>query len=154
MLRKSLSKSPRAGFTLLEILIAIALLAAIAGLLITNLDRILGGGKKEIARIFVTETLETPLMSYRVNMGNYPSTELGLVALRKAPADNATSWQGPYVKKVPLDPWGHAYQYLSPGNKNTESYDLWSFGPDGTESADDIGNWEVSDDDSQSSPAS
>lgn len=154
MLNYRLRKSRRAGFTLLEILIAIALLAAIAGLLITNLDRILGGGKKEVARIFVGETMETPLMSYRVNMGNYPSTELGLAALSKAPSENSGNWEGPYVKKIPLDPWGNPYQYKSPGEKNVESYDLWSWGPDGTESADDITNWEVSGDDSQSGPAS
>ncbi|WOO41933.1 type II secretion system major pseudopilin GspG [Rubellicoccus peritrichatus] len=154
MLINRLNRSRRAGFTLLEILIAIALLAAIAGLLITNLDRILGGGKKEVARIFVTETMETPLMSYRVNMGSYPKTEPGLTALTKAPSENAQNWQGPYVKKIPLDPWGNPYQYKAPGDKNTESYDLWSFGPDGTESADDITNWEVSGDDSQSGSGS
>lgn len=130
----------RPAFTLLEILIAIALLAAIAGLLITNLDRIMGGGQREVARIFVNETVRTPLMSFRVNVGRYPTTEEGLQALVSAPED-VENWQGPYINQVPRDPWGNVYQYRSPGEHNPESYDVWSFGPDGRESDDDIGNW-------------
>jgi len=133
--------SRQKAFTLLEVLIAIALLAAIAALLITNLDKILGGGNREVARIFVNETMETPLMTYRVHMGNYPTTEEGLQALVTRPSDEATNWQGPYIKKLPKDPWGKDYQYAFPGEKNSGSYDIWSYGPDGTESADDIGNW-------------
>lgn len=133
----------RKGFSLLEILIAIALLAAIAALLITNLDSILGGGNRDVARIVVNETLDTPLTRYRINMGNYPTTEQGLQALLTAPSENASNWQGPYVKSLPLDPWGKPYQYRFPGTHNPGSYDLWSFGPDGTESGDDIGNWKV-----------
>jgi general secretion pathway protein G len=131
----------QAGFTLLEILIAIALLAAIAGLLVTNLDRILGGGREEVARLFVEETLETPLTAYRVNMGRYPTTEEGLLALVAQPSDDAINWRGPYVKKMNPDPWGNPYQYKSPAERSNTGYDLWSFGPDGQESGDDIGNW-------------
>lgn len=138
------SRLHRKGFSLLEILIAIALLAGIAAMLITNLDSVLGGGNREVARIFVNETLDTPLTQYRINMGNYPTTEQGLQALLTAPSENATNWQGPYVKSIPMDPWGKPYQYRFPGTHNPSSYDLWSFGPDGTESADDIGNWKVS----------
>ncbi len=141
------SKRHRKGFSLLEILIAIALLAAIAALLITNLDRILGGGQKEVARIFVNETIQTPLMSYRVNMGGYPTTEEGLKALVSRPSEEATNWQGPYLKEIPRDPWGREYQYRYPGEKNPSGYDIWSWGPSGTEGEDDIGNWRASADD-------
>ncbi|VGO14266.1 Type II secretion system protein G [Pontiella desulfatans] len=134
-------RKAQAGFTLLEILIAIALLAAIAGLLVTNLDRILGGGREQVARLFVEETLETPLTAYRVNMGRYPSTEEGLEALVKKPSDEAVNWRGPYVKKLNPDPWGTPYQYAYPGERNASGFDLWSLGPDGIESEDDIGNW-------------
>ena len=139
--RKDRRREAQAGFTLLEILIAIALLAAIAGLLVTNLDRILGGGREEVARLFVEETLETPLTAYRVNMGHYPTTEEGLQALIKKPSDEASNWRGPYVKKLNPDPWGNPYQYKSPAEKSQGGYDLWSHGPDGVESDDDIGNW-------------
>lgn len=139
--KKFEKRQAQAGFTLLEILIAIALLAAIAGLLVTNLDRILGGGREEVARLFVEETLETPLTAYRVNMGRYPSTEEGLAALVSKPSDEAVNWRGPYVKKMNPDPWGTPYQYRYPGERNSGSYDLWSLGPDGVESDDDIGNW-------------
>jgi len=142
LFRKQARRAGAVGFTLLEVLIAIALLAAIAALLISNLDKILGGGNREIARIFVNETLETPLMTYRVHMGNYPSTELGLNALKDRPSEDAANWQGPYVKKLSDDPWGKPYQYVFPGTRNVGFYDIWSWGPDGTESADDIGNWE------------
>lgn len=137
-------RNTRAGFTLLEVLIVIALLAAVAALLITNLDQILGGGKKEVAEVFVTQTLENPLMTYKIHMDQFPSTEQGLVALMKKPSDDAENWQGPYIKKLPDDPWGNPYQYAYPGTHNENSYDLWSWGPDGKESEDDIGNWESS----------
>lgn len=140
---KHIAQRSAKGFSLLEILIAIALLAGIAAILITNLDSILGGGNREVARIFVNETLETPLMQYRINMGTYPNTEQGLKALVSAPSENASNWNGPYVKTIPLDPWGKPYQYRFPGTHNTQGYDLWSLGPDGTESGDDIGNWTV-----------
>lgn len=145
-LRPLARRRPQAGFSLLEILISIALLAGIAAILITNLDGILGGGKREVARMFVSETLEAPLIQYRINMGNYPSTEEGLQALLKPPSENATNWQGPYIKQLPNDPWGKPYQYRFPGTHNPQSYDLWTYGPDGTESGDDIGNWTPSED--------
>jgi general secretion pathway protein G len=136
------TRLPAAGFTLLEVLIAIALLAAIAALLISNLDKILGGGNREVARIFVNETIETPLMTYRVHMGSYPTTEQGLEALVRRPSEEATNWQGPYVRRLPKDPWGNPYQYAFPGRFNSDSYDVWSWGPDGRDSDQNIGNWE------------
>lgn len=139
----------RKGFSLLEILIAIALLAGVAAIVISNLDSILGSGNRETARIFVSETLEAPLMQYRINMNAYPTTEQGLEALLKAPSENAAGWQGPYIKKLPKDPWGMPYQYRSPGTHNPGSYDIWSFGPDKAESADDIGNWTPAEDTTQ-----
>ena len=60
------------------------------------------------------------------------------------PAGKESRWKGPYLEEVPLDPWKQPYQYRYPGSKNingARGYDVWSLGPDGTESADDIGNW-------------
>lgn len=134
-------KNKRSAFTLLEILIAIALLAAIAALLISNLDRVLGGGRTEVARIFVNETMENPLMNFRIHMGRYPTTEEGLQALLTRPSEEAENWQGPYIRRLPNDPWGNPYQYRFPGERNPDGFDLWSWGPDGRDSDANIGNW-------------
>jgi general secretion pathway protein G len=136
----------RRGFTLLEILLALALLGLLAGVLITNTGGIFGQGQEAAARIFVRDSLKTALTRYRLDLGDYPSTTEGLNALVVAPANKADRWRGPYVDapggKIPLDPWGEAYRYRYPGTKNKNGYDLYSTGPDkadGTE--DDIGNW-------------
>lgn len=129
------------GFSLLEILIVIALIAALAGASIVALDRLFGSGQEEVASIFVNQTIEPALMGYRLNMGSYPSTEEGLAALLQAPAGAGDRWRGPYLEKKPIDPWGNPYQYRYPGVRNPNKYDVWSFGPDGVESARDIGNW-------------
>lgn len=135
-----LTNRRQAGFSLIEILIVLALIAAIIGLLVTNLDKILGGSKEKVAKAFI-ENLETPLMAYRLDIGTYPSTDEGLQALRSAPAGKEKRWKGPYLKKLPEDPWNNQYQYRFPGVKNPDSYDVWSFGPTGVANEKEIGNW-------------
>ncbi|MBF0533045.1 MAG: type II secretion system protein GspG [Candidatus Omnitrophica bacterium] len=73
----------------------------------------------------------------------YPPPDEGLKALIAAPSTDLPKWHGPYLKKktIPKDPWGHDYVYLSPGKHNTDSFDLYSYGPDGVEGKDDIANW-------------
>ena len=132
------------GFSLIEILIVIALIAVLATVAIGNLGGIFSGQQDKVAGLFVKQTLDTALVPYRLDVGNYPSTEEGLTALMKAPAGKEAKWKGAYLKKLPLDPWGNPYQYRYPGSKNINAargYDAWSWGPDGSESADDIGNW-------------
>ena len=92
----------------------------------------------------MNQTVKLGFTAYKIDLGSYPSTEEGISALAKAPAGKETRWKGPYIEKVPADPWGNAYQYRFPGSKNingSSGYDIWSLGEDGTESADDIGNW-------------
>ena len=125
----------------MEILIVLALIAAISGLVIANLDKIFGGSKEQVAQIWVKE-IKTPLMAFRVNVGNYPTTDEGLISLKKMPEGKGKRWKGPYIDELPVDPWGNAYQYRYPGVKNKDKYDVWSLGPDGVASDDDIGNWE------------
>lgn len=147
LLRSSRSvPARRAGFTMVELLIALAILALIVGLAVTNLDKIFGQSQGTVARIFVTDTLKTPLTAYRIAMGNYPSTNEGLQALITAPANNNGRWSGPYIEspggKLPTDPWGELYIYRYPGTKNKGGFDVLSKGPDKTEGTDDdIGNW-------------
>ena len=88
------------------------------------------------------DSLEKALDQYRLDVGGYPTTEQGLEALNTRP-QNLDKWAGPYLKKaVPLDPWGHAYQYIYPGIHRPKNYDLFSAGPDGVPGTDDdIGNW-------------
>ena len=140
----SLRRAARRGFTLLEIMIALAILGLLVGLAVTNLDTIFGGAQSKTAHLFVNEAIKLPLTSYRIQMGDYPSTAEGLQALISAPANRADSWRGPYLSdaKLPADPWGEAYVYRYPGTKNKNSYDVFSKGPDKTEGTkDDIGNW-------------
>ena len=89
------------------------------------------------------KALGSSLKAYRIHMGDYPSTEEGLLGLVRPSERRKERWNGPYfdAASVPIDPWGNPYQYRNPGTKNSTAYDLWSLGPDGVASGDDIGNW-------------
>jgi general secretion pathway protein G len=142
--RRSPATRDEGGFTLLEIIVVIGILSILATLVITNLTKSLENSRVSVAKLFVSESMKTALTTYKIQMGDYPSTEEGLNALMAAPASKADRWQGPYIDgKMPLDPWGHPYQYRYPGTKNKIGYDLWSMGPDGVDGTDDdIGNWQ------------
>ena len=138
--------SKLSAFTLLEILVALAIVGLLAGLAISNSDKIFGQSQEAVARVFVRDSLKTALVRYRIDLGDYPSTNEGLAALLAAPAGKAERWRGPYIEapgnRAPTDPWGEAYRYRFPGTKNTGGYDLYSVGPDKTDGTeDDIGNW-------------
>jgi general secretion pathway protein G len=138
-------RSARAAFTLLEILVVLAIIGLLAGLAITNIDKIFGGAQVSVAQTFVSQTMKTSLTAYRISMGSYPSTAEGLQALLTAPSGKEGKWNGPYITetKIPVDPWGEPYQYAYPGKHNKDSYDIWSKGPDKQDgTADDIGNWD------------
>lgn len=139
----SLSLRRRNGFSLVEMLIVIALIAVIGTLVVGQLGNFFGGAQEDVARQFVNNALKAPLMKYRIDTGSYPTAaDGGLNALVTQPASQAGRWRGPYIDKIPLDPWGNPYQYRFPGVRNPGSYDLWSTGPGGSASeADFIGNW-------------
>jgi general secretion pathway protein G len=143
MLHLTDSKLRRAAraFTLLEILIALAILGLLVGLAVADLGGIFDNSRVSAAKIFVQDGIKTPLFTYKMAMGSYPSTSDGLQALVTAPGSNADNWRGPYLQdgKLPLDPWQQPYQYACPGTHNKNSYDVWSKGPPDKPS--DIGNW-------------
>lgn len=142
---RNITRESARAFTLLEILVVLAIAGMIVGLAVANFDKIFGGAKEDVARMFVGNSLKVPLQSYRMHMGDFPSTTDGLQALITAPADKAERWRGPYLegsKSVLNDPWGNPYRYAYPGTHNKNGYDVWSVGPDKQDgTADDIGNW-------------
>lgn len=122
-----------AGFTLIEILVVIAVIAILASIVTPMVFRNVGDAKSSSARAQI-EILATALDSYRLDNDFYPSTAQGIAALRSKPQGQPTAanWRGPYLRKdPPLDPWRKPYIYRSPGQINPESYDLLTYGRDG-----------------------
>ena len=139
----------RAGFTLIEIMVVIVILAMLAALVGPKLI-----GRTDDAKIQTTRTqigsLETALKLYKLDNGTYPSTEQGLNALVSKPTAGVipkSYKDGGYLEKkqVPKDGWGNDYLYISPGEHG--DYDLFSYGADGAKGGDgknsDISNWET-----------
>jgi general secretion pathway protein G len=141
-----MATSKISAFTLLEILVTLAIIGLLAGLAISNSDKIFGQSQEAVARVFVRDALKTSLVRYRIDLGDYPTTSEGIAALIVAPSGKAERWRGPYIDvpggKAPTDPWGEPYRYRYPGTKNKGGFDLYSVGPDKNDgSEDDIGNW-------------
>jgi general secretion pathway protein G len=136
----------RSGFTLIEILVVIVVIAILATLVAPNIFQHVGAAKSATAKSQI-EMLGAALDAYRLDNGRYPSTEQGLNALWEKPTiDPPANWRAPYLRKpVPLDPWGHPYAYLFPGQVNTTGYDLLTYGADGKPGGDnedaDILSW-------------
>jgi general secretion pathway protein G len=116
------------GFTLLELLVVMVIIGLLAGIVAPQYFAQIGKSNAKVARAQI-ESFGQALDQYRLDVGQYPSSEQGLLALRSAPQQVAR-WQGPYLKRdVPEDPWGRAYVYKRPGQHG--EYDLVSLGADG-----------------------
>jgi general secretion pathway protein G len=116
------------GFTLLELLVVIVIIGLLAAYVGPRYFSQLGKSERSAAKAQI-EGLGRALDTYRLDTGHYPGTEQGLEALVVQPAGE-TKWNGPYLQKaVPLDPWGQAYVYHSPGQSG--DFDLLSMGKDG-----------------------
>ena len=130
------------GFTLLELLVVMVIIGLLAGIVAPQYFSQIGKSNTKVARAQI-EALGQALDQYRLDTGRYPTSEQNLAALRAAPSGVAR-WNGPYLKRdVPQDPWGHPYQYRSPGQHG--EYDLMSLGLDGQPGGDgesaDIVSW-------------
>ncbi len=129
------------GFTLVELLVVLAILGLLAGLVGPQVMKFLGSSKTKTAKLQIEE-LSATLDLYRLELGQYPAE---LRALVEKPG-NAPNWNGPYLKKgdVPKDPWGFEYEYRVPGEHG--SVDLWSLGADHRDGGEgentDIRSWE------------
>jgi len=132
----------RQGFTIIELILVMVIIATLAAIVIPKF-----AGRSEQAKLTAAQaqisSISLALDAFEVDTGSYPRS--GNLNLLITPPNDATGWKGPYLSKgIPLDPWGNAYTYDYPGKHNTNGYDLVSAGPDGRMGTDDdINNWDA-----------
>ncbi|MFA5143633.1 MAG: type II secretion system major pseudopilin GspG [Candidatus Omnitrophota bacterium] len=134
----------RMAFTLIELMIVVIIIAALAAMIVPRLSGRAEQAKVAVAQSDINANIATALKLYQLDNGNFPTTEQGLAALIEKPSSEPVprNWNGPYLEKQPVDPWGNTYKYRSPGTNNKTSYDLYSIGKDSAEGTDDdITNW-------------
>ncbi len=132
------------GFTLIEVMVVVVILSILAAIVVPRIM-----SRPDEARITKARqdirAVESSLNLYKLDNFRYPDTEAGLNALVSRPSGDAENWKGPYLERLPTDPWGNEYQYLKPGEHGT--IDIYSLGADGQlggEGVDqDIGNWQL-----------
>jgi general secretion pathway protein G len=139
----------QSGFTLIELMVVVIILGILAGLVVPRIMERPGEAKQTKAKIQI-ESLETALKLYKLDTGRYPDTDQGLEALVQVPETGTipTKWrEGGYLEKgkLPQDPWGNLFVYLSPGAHG--DYDIISYGGDGVPGGEgedrDINSWEL-----------
>jgi general secretion pathway protein G len=134
----------RSGFTLIELLVVLVIIGVLGALIVPNLFSSLDDARATAARTDIN-TLVQALKRYKLDNQRYPTQEQGLQSLVAKPTAGSPppNWK-PYLDKLPADPWGRPYQYLSPGVRG--EIDVFSFGADGQAGGDDknadIGSWQ------------
>ena len=132
------------GFTLMEMLIVVAIIGVLAAMLMPNIAGRSEEARKSRAQAEIASTLRLALTMFESDVGKFPTTQQGLDALVTNP-DQVATWRGPYIDQAKRlnDPWGQRYSYQYPGQNNPQTYDLASAGPDGQFGTDDdITNWD------------
>lgn len=143
------SRTRRRGFTLIEILLVVAILAMVAGVLVVALGGTQEKTRVKTTRLLIETSVPNALDRYNLDMKSYPDEEQGgLDALLNKPTfeeeEKGDDWAGPYLKKEPVDAWGNElnYELNTEGEEGQPAYKLWSNGPDGESGTeDDIRNW-------------
>jgi general secretion pathway protein G len=144
MLQLRRRRSGSSGFTLIELLVVLVIIGVLGALIVPNLFSSLDDARITAARTDIN-TLTQALKRYKLDNQRYPTQEQGLQALVAKPTAGTPppNWK-PYLDKLPNDPWGRPYQYLSPGVRG--EVDIFSFGADGQAGGDDknadIGSWQ------------
>lgn len=123
------------GFTLIELMIVVVIIAALAAMVVPKLWPAGDVAKTGIAKMDMAN-IGTALKLYRLYNGRFPTTEEGLDVLLKP--STSSQWKDAFLEKAPTDPWKQKYQYRCPGTKNTTGYDIWSHGPDASKTDDDV----------------
>jgi len=120
-----------AGFTLVELLVVLAILGLLVGIAVPQLFKYYSRAKEDAARIQI-ETIASGLDLFLLDVGRYPTEQEGLPALVAAPP-GLGRWAGPYVSQPSIltDPWGRPYVYRVPSRTPGQAYDLYTLGPDG-----------------------
>ncbi len=131
------------GMTLIEILLVLVILGTIAAMVFPRLTGRSEQAKVMAAKADIDGNLSTALKLFELDNGFFPTTEQSLDALMTKPTKSPVprNWNGPYLDKPPLDPWGRPYLYRFPGTHGLD-YDLYSLGRDNKENDSDITNWQ------------
>ncbi|MGZ5201299.1 MAG: type II secretion system major pseudopilin GspG [Telluria sp.] len=144
--KRTLRQRAQRGFTLVEIMVVVVIIGILGALVVPKLLGRTGESRQTAARVDIS-TLMQALKLYKLDNQRYPTTEQGLQALVQKPTGGpaANGWkEGGYLERLPKDPWGNQYQYLSPGIHG--EVDIFSFGadgqPGGTGEDADIGSWD------------
>lgn len=130
-------RNRRKGFTLIELMLVVIIIGVLSSLVVPRLSGRADKARDAAAKAEIEANIPTALDLYDMDNGGYPARLNDLVSN----PSGASNWDGPYLKKIPVDPWGNEYVYRSPGTHNKD-YDISSNGKDGAQGTeDDIKNW-------------